>query len=47
LLRAAGLADTKLWQPLSEPIKVGALLRQGHARADINAFVKEGAAEIV
>jgi hypothetical protein len=46
LLRAADLAEAKLWQSLAEPVKVGALLRQGHARGHINAFATEGAAQI-
>ena len=45
LLRAANLAEAKLWQSLAEPVKVGALLRQGHARGHINVFATEGAAQ--
>lgn len=46
LLRSADVADVKSWQSLAAPVKVGALLRQGHARGHISAFATEGAASI-
>ena len=46
LLRATEPAEATLWQAIAAPITSAALLRQGHARSQIEAFVAEGVAEI-